>query len=178
MPSRIFSEQCHAQCCQTYDNYRICTIIWPSVRCTINNSKNAQMYDNFGISSKRVWIHYFPWLLIWDLVWLLKISQEISQSDPRSVLGGIKNTGCIFPDQFQAFICVSSKKLPASTQHIWCVFVTQESKTRSFLTLKTHFLVKLRFYASDFSFLAVYDSFMSNTIILSLRYDNSTFPIW
>ena len=79
------------QCCQMYDNYRICTIIWPSVRCTINNSKNAQMYDNFGISPKRAWIHYFPWLLIWDLVWLLKIRQEFSQADPRSVLGGIKN---------------------------------------------------------------------------------------
>ena len=36
------------QCCQMYDNYRICTIITPSVRCTINNSQNAQMYDHFG----------------------------------------------------------------------------------------------------------------------------------
>ena len=50
--------------------------------------------------------------------WERALSQEISKSDPRSVLGGIKNTGCIFPDQFQAFICVSSKKLPASTQQI------------------------------------------------------------
>ena len=36
--------QCTNLSCQMYDNYRICTIILPSVRCTINNFKNAQIY--------------------------------------------------------------------------------------------------------------------------------------
>ena len=40
---------CHRQCCQVYDNYRICTIILPCVRCTINNPKKGQIYDNFTI---------------------------------------------------------------------------------------------------------------------------------
>ncbi len=29
------------QCCQMHDNYRICTIILPSVRCTINNANKC-----------------------------------------------------------------------------------------------------------------------------------------
>ena len=32
---------CWPQCCQVYDNYRICTIILPCVRCTINNPKKG-----------------------------------------------------------------------------------------------------------------------------------------
>ncbi len=38
------------QCCQTYDNYRICTIILTSVRCTISNEKkshNVRKFQNF-----------------------------------------------------------------------------------------------------------------------------------
>jgi len=37
------------QCCQVYDNYRICTIILPCVRCMINNPKKGQIYDNLTI---------------------------------------------------------------------------------------------------------------------------------
>jgi len=50
--------QRRGQCCQTYDNYRICTIILTSVRCTVNNEKNPIMYDNFRI----LW--HFKW---WSL---------------------------------------------------------------------------------------------------------------
>jgi len=37
------------QCCQVYDNYRICTIILPCVQCAVNNPKKGQIYDNFTI---------------------------------------------------------------------------------------------------------------------------------
>lgn len=42
-------QESQQQCCQVYDNYRICTIILPSVRCTINNPKKGQIYDNLTI---------------------------------------------------------------------------------------------------------------------------------
>ncbi len=42
-----------SQRCQMYNNYRICMIILPSVRCTINNVKKGQMHD-FAISLSSV----------------------------------------------------------------------------------------------------------------------------
>ena len=53
------------------------------------------MYDNFGISQKNLNLLYsltadLSWL-IRDQFGLLKVSQEICQTDPRSVFGGISS---------------------------------------------------------------------------------------
>ena len=47
------------QCCQVYDNYRICMIILPSVWCMINNPKKRQIYDNLNI----------PWMCGCNRLW-------------------------------------------------------------------------------------------------------------
>ena len=51
------------QCCQVYDNYCICTIILPCVRCTINNPQKGQIYNNLTI----LWMCGYNRIFLWTL---------------------------------------------------------------------------------------------------------------